>query len=541
MKKGISSSKLAPIFETAAALPLLGLWSAACTWFVYSRGYLAYYGDAEAHLNIARRIVDSRTPGYDELGSVWLPLPHVLTMLFARNDALWHTALAASIVSGISFVIGGLFLLAAMRRVFVSRAPAIAALLVYALNPNLLYLQSTAMNEPMFMAELLAILYFTVRFRDTQGWGAVLGAGIAAFCGSMTRYDGWFLLPFVALFFLFASDRHRIAKTALFSIVAGLGPAYWMAHNWWCCSNILDFYNGPYSAKGIQGSAYYPGLHNWAKALLYFRTAVRWCAGSPLAWIGAAGVIACIAIRRAWWPAAFLLLPGLFYVWSMHSSGGTPIFLPDLWPNSYYNSRYGLALFPALVLGVAAIVALVPARRRALASALAVLAVSAPWLIHPRPESWITWKESQVNSDARRAWTQQAAAYLQPRYRAGSGIITTFGDITGIFRRAGIPLRETLTWDNWPHWPAAVARPDLFLWEEWAVVMGGDSVQSAILRAGVKGPRYELVKIVAVPRAPVIEIYHCCIGLTRLNREDDENSLHQSPRGEERLPPDMEQ
>jgi len=74
-------------------------------------------------------------------------------------------------------------------------------------------------------------------------------------------------------------------------------------------------------------------------------------------------------------------------------------------------------------------------------------------------------------------------------------------------------LRETLTWDNWPHWQAAVTRPDLFLWEEWAVVMGGDPVQTALLRAGVNGPRYELVKIVMVPHAPVVEIYHCCIGL----------------------------
>ena len=36
----------------------------------------------------------------------------------------------------------------------------------------------------------------------------------------------------------------------------------------------------------------------------------------------------------------------------------------------------------------------------------------APWLIHPRPDAWITWKESQVNSEARRAWTREAAAYL---------------------------------------------------------------------------------------------------------------------------------
>jgi hypothetical protein len=460
-------------------------------------------------------------------------------MLLARNDALWRTALAGSIVSGIAFVAAGTFLFRAARRIFDGRAAALAVTLVFATNPNLLYLQSTTMNEPMFMAALLAVLYFTVRFRDTQSWMAVCGAGIAALCGTLTRYDGWFLIPFVTLFVLVAAKRQRLPKAALFAAIACLGPLYWLGHNWWCCSNALDFYNGPYSAKGIQGSAYYPGLGNWAKAWLYFRTAVRWCAGAPLAWLGAAGLMACVAVRKARWPALLLALPGVFYVWSMHSSGGTPIFVPDLWPNTYYNSRYGLALFPALAFGAAALVSLVPARAQRLAAAAVVLAAVAPWLIQPRPDTWITWKESQVNSVARRAWTREAAEYLAPRYRRGSGIITTFGDITGIFRAAGIPLRETLTWDNWPHWPAAVTRPDEFLWEEWAVAMGGDPVQTAVLRAGINGPRYELVKIVAAPHAPVIEIYHCCIGLTQVNQ--NANSIHESAWSEKRLPADAEQ
>jgi hypothetical protein len=69
--------------------------------------------------------------------------------------------------------------------------------------------------------------------------------------------------------------------------------------------------------------------------------------------------------------------------------------------------------------------------------------------------------------------------------------------------------------------------------------MGGDPVQTAVLRAGVKGPRYELVKIVMAPHAPVVEIYHCCIGLTQVTR--DANSIHESPRSEKRLPSDEEQ
>jgi Dolichyl-phosphate-mannose-protein mannosyltransferase len=516
----------------------LSLWSAGWIWFFYQRGSLCYYGDAEAHLNIARRILDSRTPGYGQIGTVWLPLPHLLLAPLAANGTLWRTALAGSLVSGIAFVLAGAFLFAAARRVFGSLAGAAAATAVFALNPNVMYLQATPMTEPLFMAALMATLYFGVRFRDTQSWSAAAGAGVAALAGTLTRYEGWFVIPFVTLFVLLAAKRHRIGKAALFGAIACLGPLYWLAHNWWCCQSVLAFYNGPYSAKAIQGAAHYPGAGEWGTAWLYFRTAARWCAGAPLVWLGAAGLVACAAVRRARWAAVFLLLPAVFYVWSIHSSG-TPIFVPDLRPHSFYNTRYGLALFPALAFGAAMLVALTPRRARVAAMAVVILGAAAPWLMQPRPAAWITWKESQVNSEARRAWTREAADFLGPRYRRGSGIITTFGDITGIFRRAGIPLRETLTWDNWPLWQAAVARPDLFLWEEWAVVTGGDPVQSALLRVGADGPRYELMKTITVAGAPAVEIYHCCIGLTPLT--NDANSVYESARSEERLPADDEE
>ena len=70
------------------------------------------------------------------------------------------------------------------------------------------------MTESLFFCCLLALLYFTVRFRDTQGWGAVAGAGIAACAGTLTRYEGWFVLPFAAVYFLIAAKRRRTACRA---------------------------------------------------------------------------------------------------------------------------------------------------------------------------------------------------------------------------------------------------------------------------------------------------------------------------------------
>jgi hypothetical protein len=484
---------------------LLAAWSGFAVWFFFSRGWLLYYGDAEAHLNIARRVLDSQTPGYDQFGTVWLPLPHALMLPFVRIDALWRSGLAGAIPSALCFITAGTFLFAAARRVFDSAAAATAAVGLFAGNPNLLYLQSTAMSEAVSFACLMALLYCSVRFRETRGWGAAAGAGVACALGTLTRYEAWFLIPFVTVYFLFSAKRHRVAVAALFAVVAVLGPAYCMAHNWWLTGDALDFYRGPYSPKAIQGSTPYPGHGDWRLAWLYFHTAAQLCLGPGLVWAGLAGIVAGI-VKRAFWPLLLLALPGAFYVWSIHSAA-TPIFVPTLPPNSYYNTRYGLAVLPLLALAAASLVSLVPRPARGAAALLVIAAGTVYWAVHRSPESWITWKESAVNSEGRRRWVHEAAEFLGPRYVRGSGILTSFGDLTAIYREMGIPLRETFTGDNGVPWLATVNRPDLFLWQEWAVVMGGDAAQSAINRAGRFGIHYRLEKMIVARRSPVIEIY----------------------------------
>ena len=161
----------------------------AAAWF-YRAGVTLYSGDAEAHLNIARRVVDSRTPGLAQLGTTWLPLPHLIMIPFVRNDGLWKTGLAGVIPAAAAMALAGVFLFAAVRRLFGSTVAATAATAVFLLNPNILYLGSIPMSEPYFFAAIFALLYFTVRFDETKGWGTLAGAGIAAGAAAMTRYEG---------------------------------------------------------------------------------------------------------------------------------------------------------------------------------------------------------------------------------------------------------------------------------------------------------------------------------------------------------------
>jgi hypothetical protein len=497
---------LALVFVSLAAI------SGLAVAYVSHSGWTLYYGDAEAHLDIARRVVDSRKPGYDQLGTVWLPLPHVLMLPLVQNDRLWRSGLAGAIPSAACFVCAGVFLYASLLRVARSSAVALASLGVLALNPNLLYLQATPMTETVVLAALMALLYFTVLFRETQSFAAVIGAAVASVAASMARYEGWFVIPFVAIYFLVVGRKHRFTAALLFAALAALGPLYWLGHNWWIYSNPLEFYNGPYSPMSIyrralaQNMAPYPGDHNWKTAAFYFLTAVRLFAGWGAVLLGIAGLAAAL-VKRLFWPLLLAALPALFYIWSMHS-GGTPIYVPTLWPFSYYNTRYALTALPLLAIAGGSLVLVAPLRWRSWIAGTIVLASLASWLIRPQPAEWVTWKESQVNSITRRAWTKAAASSLAGSYHSGAGIVTSFGDLTGILREAGIPLREALYDGDEPAWMAATTRPDLFLHEEWAVVNSGDTVATAIQNASLRaGPRYHLVQTIKVKGAPVIEIY----------------------------------
>lgn len=539
----IESSKPSPSSETATPAAsrtwpavaivavLASVLSMGAVWLTWHEGWTLYYGDAESHLNIARRVMESRTPGFEQLGTSWLPMLHMLMLPLVTHDDLWRSGLAGALPTAICFIAGVTFFFAAVRRVFASGTAGAVAAAVYALNPNALYLQSIPMTEVVFFAALAAVLYFSVRFRETQSLWSAAGAGMAACFGALTRYDGWFLIPFVTIYFFLAA-RRRFRAAFVFGAIASIGPLLWLAFNWWVFDNALEFYNGAASAKAIQRGLPYPGKGDWQVASLYYGWAARACAGAPLFFLGAAGILVALW-KRAFWPALLLTLPGLFYVLNVHS-GDTPIHLFYLPPHGIYNTRYGVASLPPLAFGGAALVAMGREGRVRILLSVAVLGICiAPWLLNPKPDTWITWKESQYNSVARRAWAKQAADYLEAHYHSGDGVFTSFGDMTAIYREAGIPLRDTLTGDNGLAFDVARLRPDLALWEQWAVVMGGDPVQTAVNHARRRGPNYELVQRVIVKDAPVIEIWQRHTAPENLLTPTNDDSIPQGARRQE--------
>lgn len=494
-KKSVSSEE-----RPWKLIAFLGALSAAAMFFFWRGGYLLWFGDAAAHMNIARRIIDGRSPGYEQIGTVWLPLPHLLMLPFASIDSLWRSGLAGSIPNALCWLAAALLLYGAARKVYDCDYAAAAAALLFALNPNMLYLQSIPMTEAIFACSLALTLYGTVR-----GSGVLTGCGLLA--GTMTRYEGWFLIPFAVLYLL----RFRFAEAVKAGVIASIGPVYWLAHNAYIYSDPFEFYHGVGSAKWIYEQALAKGLErapgdgDFLLAAKYYAAAGRLFAGLPLILIGAVGAAAAL-VRRAWWPLVFFALGPVFYAWSIHGSGAT-IFVPTLHPHTYYNTRYGMIALPMAAFAAAAIPSILPLGNRKFIVAVLVAIGVSPWVFYPRMDGWVVWKESEVNSISRRAWTEQAAAYLKPQYEMGTGIVAHFGDQTAILQTAGIPIKQSVHDGNELYFQSIQKRPDLFLWQEWVIAISGDSLSSAMANYAMKLPRYRRVKMVEVKDAQPIEIW----------------------------------
>ena len=112
---------------------------------------LSHY-DARGHLVVARRIFDSITPGWQQIGAVWLPLPHLINALPVQIDFFYRTGLSAVALSIACFAVTAAAIAWIVERLTGSRPAAVAGAAVFALNPNVLYLQSTPMTEPLLIA-----------------------------------------------------------------------------------------------------------------------------------------------------------------------------------------------------------------------------------------------------------------------------------------------------------------------------------------------------------------------------------------------------
>ncbi len=503
--------------ESRLSIGLAAL-SIAALLYHYAHQELLLYGDAAAHLNIARRVVDNRHPRefYGQLGTVWLPLQHIAMLPFVWVDALWRSGIAGAVPGMVAFVLGALGIFRLVNARAGAKAGYLAAA-IYALNPNLLYLQTTAMNEPIFLAFFIwSLVYFDEFLRATSPPAAGVApallrprraleyCGITMAGGALTRYDGWFsaailgvLLCAVFLHWWRHIDDGRLRRAAAKSfaevlLLNALVPVYWLIYTWAVSGHPLDFANGPYSAKAIalrsaaQGAPPYAGQDHIFTAGLYFLKAAQLNLGPPvfgkmIIAVALLGTASALWRFRRYGVLLLLWIPLAFYALSI-AYGSVPIYIPVWYPFSYYNVRYGLellpvfAVFPVILASAVAETSDRRLMRGALASVLLVVLVAASYL-SAYAEAPITLREARVNSRGRMALEYGLANALAHLPRS-STILMYGAEHASAIRMAGIPLRHLISENEHPEWELALLDPSHAA--AYAVACKGDPVGAAV-------------------------------------------------------------
>ncbi len=488
------------LWAVAAAAAALSL--AALIYFSVTN-QLLLYGDAVAHLHIARRIFDTRTPALTQLGSVWLPLPHILLLPFVQVTAWWRNGLAGAIPSMLCYIaaVVGIFRLA---RFWLSPAWSAVGAAALALNPGLLYMQTTAMNEPLFLALFIGstvALVGCVRAVDAGETRSasrnLAAAGILLAAAVLTRYDGWILAALAGLLLLLLRGRKillgparlRIAAT-IFTVLVLAAPLWWLWYNAHYFHDPLDFMRGPYSARAIEarttpaGAPRYPGSHNLPVAWLYYLRVSELGAGIGRLgqiWLllAVAGSAIAVSMRRNAQSAMLLLLwmPLAFYTYSV-AYGSVPIFFPLWSPWSYYNTRYGMELLPALTLFPAFTFSWMASRwgrhRIVLAAAWIAVFANSIALAVTTP---LVLQEARANSATRIPFEQKLAVALATIPANASVLMYTSAN-AGALQRAGMPLRQTINESDYYLWTPALAAPSHRA--DYVVAAGNDPVAQAV-------------------------------------------------------------
>jgi 4-amino-4-deoxy-L-arabinose transferase-like glycosyltransferase len=478
---------------------------------------LLLYGDAVAHLHIARRVFDSLNPGFRQLGSVWLPLPHLLMIPFVQRMAWWQSGLAGAIPSIGCYILGciGIYRLA---RLWLDAAPASVAVLFYGLNPGLLYMQTTAMTEPLFLAEMVWAALLLAEFcralgseplegsttaSEERAARLLAGAGLVLLAAVYTRYDGWIFASFawlVAAAAMWRGNRWRGragGAFVLFTAMLAVAPLLWMAYNARQFGDPLDFLRGPYSAKAIEerttppGAWHHPGWHSMRVAALYFLKAAELGAvplrfANTLLVLAVAGTLTAVA---RWWSAslaALLLLwvPLPFYAYSV-AYGSVPIFIPLWWPHSWYNTRYGMEMLPIFAISLALLTDVLLVVARTLTPKFASLIPAAAVLLIV-VDSWavaratpLVLQEAFANSRSRIPFEQALARALGPLSTHTSGPILMYtSEHIGALQRAGIPLKRTINEGDYYSWQPALNNPAAAA--SLVVAIDGDAVAKAV-------------------------------------------------------------
>ncbi len=460
--------------------------SVTATWYSFLHHDILIYDDSYSHIRIARSVLDSATPGIAQLGGVWLPLPHLIMLPFIWNDYLWQTGLAGSIPSMICYTITALYLFLAARQLTNNSCASFVGTLVFVLNPNIIYLQTTPLSEPVcFATSTVACFYFIVWVQTDKTKYLTMTAA-ATFLATIARYDGWML--FFILFMLipvigYVRHHHRQqieAQLLIFGILGGFGIILWFAWDKVIFGNLLYFKQGLYSSQ-IQTQYYFHAqlsatTDNLWQSVRYYGFACLDNLGPVVIVLALIAFIKFVIVRRditmrknlaEIFAVLPFLTPLLFYVTSFYS--GQVIALVPGVSSQLFNPRFGSqAAIPAALF----IATLIPGSLKffKLYKSLAIHAILCGVLIGQSIVIWnsgiVTLEEGQYGNSC--IAFQPVDAFLAQHYNGGWILEDTYLGTLNEAQEADIHFKNIIYQGSSSLWKRALQNPGATV--DWVII-----------------------------------------------------------------------
>jgi hypothetical protein len=274
----------------------------AAALFYFQQGLTLSHYDAKAHLVVARRVLDSLTPEYSQIGAVWLPLPHLLNLLPVQIDAFYRTGASAVAISILSFALAWYAIARIVITITGSRVAGALAIAMFALNPNVLYLQSTPMTEPLLFGLVLLSIVLVSDWVETVPGSVSVGsprkripepfrvrAGWVLILACLTRYEAWMVtaaiipLACIALWRRGLTPLKALMESARLAMFPALAIVAFFVHSWFT-TGAWFVTSGFYVPDNVAHG-------NLLKAFMAVVYGMRVLIGNPLVLVALAGVV----------------------------------------------------------------------------------------------------------------------------------------------------------------------------------------------------------------------------------------------------------
>jgi len=468
------------------------------------------YNDARSHLDIGRRVVEGLKPGLAQIGSVWLPLPHILMIPTIWNDYMWHSGLAGAIQSMISFVATGALIYMFLRKIGANLIGSLFGVFMFASNINILYLQSTAMTELLLLATMTAGVYELVMWHRNDRVLSLIKSSFWIMLATLVRYDGWFLLFVAMILVVIQTTRKKGIKAAegttfFFLTLASFGIVLWLLWNLLIFKDPLYFAFGPYSAHAQQAQLDQAGVlatkNDIFLSLKIYTYALAYNSYAFSLIIALIGLIVFIkdkAISTSVRIGSLALLAPFFFNILALYLGHSVLFIQGVSGETWFNARYGVMLLPTTSIFIGYLVHRLKFYRYLIIGLILFMTV----FIYSTGDA-VTIDDARVGSSQKNV--SEVSGWLEKNAKTTPGfVLISAASHDAIIFSSGLPMAKFIHEGTGTYWTAATTSPDR--WARWIIMRTNDdndlTFRSVKKTVGFK--KYN--KIASYPFADIYEI-----------------------------------